>query len=518
MGATSKIKAAELVEGAELDSVSDEMTIETQPVKLSKAEEDEYEWIARSTPSASGRQSFIDEWSGSESTPQPLHVSDIEAYEGEEIVPSTMLDDGVIADWSGPELFPAPRVSLNNVEANEYDEAAGREPSLVEESTFAEWSGPELVPAQPVDLKEANESEETATSEPSALLEESAFAEWTGPELMPAQPVDLKGIAPNELEEVATLAVSRLDEDTAVPGLFVDQPGPFVVHSLKNPPEIWDQVPEQPADFHPAVTFLARMTADNRKLASVTLAVMFICGVCTFAVLKLRNAVVAEAQSEHRMEVKPPASDSVNKEGVPAPSVPTVAEPAGKQVTASSEPANDKSSPTSVDSTKAAPSVDSTNQKTATEPVDPRSGVNSDRKKPAEPDAPAKALKNTAGTAKNVVKKNTAATARNVSAVANKRKSAPDTRTVAKSASATPRGATTIGRNAAPTSRSAPTTETRIEAERISQPAPTIIVGDGETRPRRVTPRTSDSKEGASIASPQSRNSKNQSASSKNQP
>ncbi|HXD29761.1 MAG TPA: hypothetical protein VN643_01505 [Pyrinomonadaceae bacterium] len=572
----------------------DEVTIETRSVKVFSAEEDEYEWIVRSTP-AIATHIFIEDWREPElmrppsanltqlgecnqSVSRPVEIADgsppvdsersapdvqlvspaVAADASEAMADSasaTVGDESVFADWTGPDLVPATPASFESVsrrvgiacdsppvasersetsnqsvspavadgspavdgafidwsapdlvappQVNFEDVELGADADLVQssssvtidESAFAEWTGPELLPPPPVGAGnnlndiEANKLEEPPASELS-LAGESASSEWTGPELMPAAPVESKEIEADEYEEITEPGSSRLDDEAEVDRCIapdtvaavqtrtlVVQCRPSVVHALKDPPEIWDQVPEQPADFHPAVTFLARVTADNRKLLLVTLAVMVFCGLSTFAVLKLRQLdrdieFVTKAQSEHRKEVQPPTVvDSVNKE---------VTKPAIMEGTKETVPP---------------PSI-----ATAT-------GSN-DR------------IEATSSTVSNTAKSNATATARNVTSVPNKPKSAPDSRTVAKTASTarkgtTPRIAATITRRASTTSRSAqtsrstPNTPRRSEPERTPDPTPIITVGDGETRPRRVTQRTPATKEGASISSPQSQNAKN---------
>lgn len=67
-------------------------------------------------------------------------------------------------------------------------------------------------------------------------------------------------------------------------------PGPFVVRTLKDPPEIWDLVREAPRDFNPGGAFLARLTSSKTKVLLLTLSVMFVSGLGFFGVKTLRDS------------------------------------------------------------------------------------------------------------------------------------------------------------------------------------------------------------------------------------
>src|SRR6266576_2891924 len=67
-------------------------------------------------------------------------------------------------------------------------------------------------------------------------------------------------------------------------------PGPLVVRTLKDPPEIWDLVPQTPRAFNPGGTFVAHLSSNKTKLAMLTLAVVLLSGLCLFAVTTLRDA------------------------------------------------------------------------------------------------------------------------------------------------------------------------------------------------------------------------------------
>jgi len=62
-----------------------------------------------------------------------------------------------------------------------------------------------------------------------------------------------------------------------------------VVRTLKDPPEIWDLVHEERVAFDPGWAFVTRVTSSKTNLMLLTLAVILISGVCTFAVLRLRD-------------------------------------------------------------------------------------------------------------------------------------------------------------------------------------------------------------------------------------
>jgi len=81
-------------------------------------------------------------------------------------------------------------------------------------------------------------------------------------------------------------------------------PGPFVVRTLKDPPEIWDLVREAPSDFKPGGAFVARLTSSKTKVLLLTLSVMFVSGLGFFGVKTLRdgrnhNGAATQVQKAH---------------------------------------------------------------------------------------------------------------------------------------------------------------------------------------------------------------------------
>ena len=393
--AASEAETGLSIEDAEFEPNFDETTIETQPVRSLDLEDDEHAWIAKSTGAGGVDQSFIDE-------------------------------------WSAPELTSPPPVNFS-VDEDQHEGITGSTTSTLEgDGVVAERSAPELTPP-PVDLKdsEANGDEEIAGSDPSTSEARTAVDDLRKP----------------------SIVVPVLGTPSAVPV----QSRSFAVHSLKNPPEIWEQVRVQPTEFHPAVALLAQVTANNRQLMMVTLAVMFVCGVGTYEVLKLRqfdreNIGITQARSEHRME--PPATtigeNATTPEGKRIASAPTAGSSDSQPVKTSTQP---KSSTASADSPKDV----------------------ADNKKPG-----------VAETEKNSVKRDSDSKHRNAdvttaSSVANKRKdsSTRDVRPTSKSSDIPARKSETTKRSEKIAVKS--------EITRKSVSAPATNVGDGETRPRMVT-------------------------------
>src|ERR1700741_1503733 len=115
----------------------DEITIETEAVKLSNLEEDEYDWIVRSTPSAFDSRVNFDEWeewNEPNLTPQ-AELSHNAGNEAEEIAPSWHgrpardLESTPVSppadfapDWSAPDLTP--EVNPSDLEVREAEEPA----------------------------------------------------------------------------------------------------------------------------------------------------------------------------------------------------------------------------------------------------------------------------------------------------------------------------------------------------------------------------------------------------------
>lgn len=92
-------------------------------------------------------------------------------------------------------------------------------------------------------------------------------------------------------------------------------PEPLVVRTLKDPPEIWDLVHEAPRAFNPGGAFVARLTSGKTNLIMLTLAVLFLSGLCFFAVTTLRDSrnragAAAQAQDERGTSQAVPASQA----------------------------------------------------------------------------------------------------------------------------------------------------------------------------------------------------------------
>ncbi len=157
---------------------------------------------------------------------------------------------------------------------------------------------------------------------------------------------------------------------------------PLVVRTLKAPPEIWDLVHETPGDFNPGGTFVARLTSSKTNLILLTLAVMFISGVCTFAVMKLRDdrkrgGAAAQVQEERGPSQTAPASQ------VSAPASAPVNGPVNAPVNA---PVNTQLNTQLSTSPSAGDGVGNTpTQPTNPQPTDPQSTI--------QPDNPASASK-----------------------------------------------------------------------------------------------------------------------------
>lgn len=526
--------------GAEEGLVSRaDITVDAQPAKSPITEEDEYEWIVRSTPSAVLELIGFDEWSEPNLTP-PVELSNNQAEEpeAEEYAPmwhgrlARGLESSPVADqedfaaeWSAPDL--SPQVELSNIDEAEQNASL---PVSGEVEFAAEWSAPDLTP--PVNFSDIEESEAEDNASLSASAEEAVqddLSEVTlSPQVVSFSDVEqrdaednasLSGVeqeefagevsdltlmsgptdfSESESEEEESAAPSRTEDTLAHIGPSPQPPGSLsiqypVVHLLKDPPEIWDQVPEQPAEFHPAVTFLARVAANNQKLMLMTLGVMLLCGVCTFAILKLwqadrGNAVAVQAQPEHRIEVPQPTV---------AATAPTETGPTAQKSAASPVDSSDKSSAASVDSSS-------------------RDAENKNIGKPADSDETAKtsteSMKNTANAAKNSGKGKALATTAHAankakgeptsvarSASRNTRSSAPAVArntTTSRNSPQSPRNTTTASKNSPATSRRTTTASTSSPSTaRKPAPAPVISYGDGETRPRLVTQRISATKD-----------------------
>src|SRR3989442_2043470 len=85
---------------------------------------------------------------------------------------------------------------------------------------------------------------------------------------------------------------------------------PLIVRTLKDPPQISDLVHERPGQLSPAAAFVPRLTSNNTNLFVMTVAVLFISGLCTFAVLTIRearkrNTAVARVREEGASQIIP---------------------------------------------------------------------------------------------------------------------------------------------------------------------------------------------------------------------
>ncbi len=92
---------------------------------------------------------------------------------------------------------------------------------------------------------------------------------------------------------------------------------PPVVKTLKDPPEIWElvQVHEMPGRFDPGLALVSHLSSRKAKLILLTLTVVLISAVCTFAVLRLRgfqvlSGATAQGQEERGTNQSVPASQA----------------------------------------------------------------------------------------------------------------------------------------------------------------------------------------------------------------
>ena len=98
-------------------------------------------------------------------------------------------------------------------------------------------------------------------------------------------------------------------------------PGPLVVRTLKDPPEIWDLVPQVSRAFNPGGAFVAHLSSNKTKLVMLTLAVVVLSGVCLFAVTTLREAR-NRAGAAAQMQDEPGTSQAVPATQASAPADP----------------------------------------------------------------------------------------------------------------------------------------------------------------------------------------------------
>jgi hypothetical protein len=92
---------------------------------------------------------------------------------------------------------------------------------------------------------------------------------------------------------------------------------PVVLRTLKEPPDIWELVPQAPAHFNPGGAFLTRLAANKTNIILVPLIVLMLSGGGYFAFLKFResnNVVTTPAklpQSTQQTPTSRPAQPSV---------------------------------------------------------------------------------------------------------------------------------------------------------------------------------------------------------------
>lgn len=97
---------------------------------------------------------------------------------------------------------------------------------------------------------------------------------------------------------------------------------PPVVRTLKPPPEIWDMVHEAPEHFNPGGAFVARLTSTKTNLVLLTLTVIFISGLCAYAIMTLsdgtRGSAAAQVQEEPGASQTAPATQADAPASAPA--------------------------------------------------------------------------------------------------------------------------------------------------------------------------------------------------------
>lgn len=123
---------------------------------------------------------------------------------------------------------------------------------------------------------------------------------------------------------VAVPAPVAAPAPVAVPPRPVAVPRPVVVKTLKDPPEIWDLVREEPRGFNARSAFVARIKSKQRTFAIGACAALLLMIACGVGALVLRNsqarnlpAEVPQIQTQADTTVSPP----VNVE-TPAPVAP----------------------------------------------------------------------------------------------------------------------------------------------------------------------------------------------------
>ena len=82
----------------------------------------------------------------------------------------------------------------------------------------------------------------------------------------------------------------------------VKREGPLVVRTLKDPPEIWDLVHEQPRGFDPRTAFLTRLQSIKTGFAFRAATAVVLIAMCTVGVLVMRKV---QARGEKSVEAEP---------------------------------------------------------------------------------------------------------------------------------------------------------------------------------------------------------------------
>jgi Ankyrin repeats (3 copies) len=118
---------------------------------------------------------------------------------------------------------------------------------------------------------------------------------------------------------------------------------PLVVRTLKDPPEIWDLVHEMPAHFDPRLAFVERVTSSKTNIVLLTLAAMFILGLCAFGIVTLRDGEkrsdeAAQVQEERGASGTLPDSQASAPASAPTTAPTSASASAGHGVTDSARP------------------------------------------------------------------------------------------------------------------------------------------------------------------------------------
>src|SRR6476646_302042 len=118
----------------------------------------------------------------------------------------------------------------------------------------------------------------------------------------PEAPVALKPL-PSKLPSSRQLSIVKpqpVVEQT--PASAVVSTTPLVVRTLKDPPEIWDLVHEQPRGFDPRTAFLTRLQSIKTGFAFRAATAVVLIAMCTVGVLVMRKV---QARGEKSVEAEP---------------------------------------------------------------------------------------------------------------------------------------------------------------------------------------------------------------------